>query len=266
MSSRAAGGLAVGLKRAGFRIAAAVEIEPHSFATYKANPRSEVEVRRAKAEERPRRDAWMDAHPDPGFRRLAGRGLRSIAAFRGPWLGLAAWPNGAFACGPRDRWIGGKPAQPFRRLEWLANPTRFLVRSGPGWFPNRASFFRARRTRRRADDGRATPGHRVLGTETFRDPKRVPGTRYRAAGWKGLGRTRGFARAHGPYTDPPGTPKERFRPPLRPDARALLARPQPRPPDLSITRTECLHGKSQHIVYATAFGIWGTEDSFFDGI
>ena len=32
-----AGGLSVGLKRAGFRVVAAIELEAHAFATYKAN-------------------------------------------------------------------------------------------------------------------------------------------------------------------------------------------------------------------------------------
>ncbi len=37
----------------------------------------------------------MDHHHYLGFRRLAGSGLRSIATFRGTWLGLAARQNGA---------------------------------------------------------------------------------------------------------------------------------------------------------------------------
>jgi len=39
------GGLTVGLKRSGFTVVSAVEIEPHAFATYKAN-HSEVTVYR----------------------------------------------------------------------------------------------------------------------------------------------------------------------------------------------------------------------------
>ena len=194
---------------------------------------SEVEVRLAKPEERPLWDAVMDAHHYLGFRRLAGRGLRYVAAFGGRWLGLAAWQNGAFKCKPRDRWCGWKPEQQFRRLEFIANNTRFLVLSEPGVFPNFASFFLARMTRRLADDWLAAHGHRVLLAETFCDPELFPGTMYRAAGWEGLGKTRGFARANGRYTDPHGKPKEIFVASLRPDARALLSSPLPLPPDVA---------------------------------
>ncbi len=70
---------------------------------------SEVEVRLARPEERPLLDALMNEYHDLGFRRLAGRGLRYLATFRGHWLGLAAWQNGAFKCAPRDQWTGWKP-------------------------------------------------------------------------------------------------------------------------------------------------------------
>ena len=194
---------------------------------------SEVEVRLARPEERPLWDALMDEHHYLGFRRLAGRGVRYVATFRGKWLGLAAWQNGAFKCRPRDRWIGWKPEQQFQRLELIANNTRFLVLGAPGTFPNLASFFLARMTRRLADDWLEVHGHRVLLAETFCDPEHFAGTMYKAAGWQALGRTKGFARANGRYTDPHDKFKEIFVASLRPDARQLLSRRRPLPCDVA---------------------------------
>ena len=152
---------------------------------------SAVEVRLATHGERALWDALMDRHHYLGFRRLAGRGLRCVAAFQGRWLGLAAWQNGAFKCQPRDGWIGWRPERQFGRLEMVANNTRFLVLCEPGAFPNLASRVLSLMTRRLADDWLAAHGHRVLAAETFVDPKRFSGAMYRAAGWEGLGRTRG---------------------------------------------------------------------------
>ena len=194
---------------------------------------SDVEIRLARPQERPLWDSLMDERHYLGFQRLAARGLRYVASFGDRWLGLAAWQNGAFKCAPRDRWCGWRPEQQFRRLEMVANNTRFLILSEPGVFPNLASFFLAGMTRRLADDWLAAHGHRVLLAETFCDPARFSGTMYRAAGWECLGRTKGFARANGRYTDPHGRPKEIFVTPLRPDARALLSSPQPLPPDVA---------------------------------
>ena len=148
---------------------------------------SEVEVGLARPEERPLRDAQVVEHHYLGFRRLAGRGLRYVATFGGRWLGLAAWQNGAFKRGPRDRWTGWKPERQFRRLETVANNTRFLVLSAPGVFPNLASRFLSRVTRRLSDGWLDAHGHGVLVAETFRDPEPFPGTMYRAAGWGGAG-------------------------------------------------------------------------------
>ncbi|MCY4237986.1 MAG: DUF4338 domain-containing protein, partial [Rhodospirillaceae bacterium] len=133
---------------------------------------------------------------------------------------LAAWQNGAFKCAPRDRWVGWRSAQQFRRLERVANNTRFLILSDPGVFPNLASRFLSLMTRRLSADWLAAHGHCVLLAETFCAPALFPGTMYRAAGWEGLGETKGYARANGRYTDPHGRPKEIFVTPLLSDARA----------------------------------------------
>ena len=65
--------------------------------------------------------------------------------------------------------------------------------------------------------------------ETFVDPTRFVGTMYRAGNWILVGRTRGFARSNGRYTEPHGRLKEMYLYPLRPDARARLRAPQPCP-------------------------------------
>ncbi len=194
---------------------------------------SEVEVRLARPEERPLWDALMDEHHCPGFRRLAGRGLRYVATFGDRWLGLAAWQNGAFKCRPRDRWTGWKPEQQFRRLEMVANNTRFLILSEPGVFPNLASRVLAGMTRRLAGDWLEAHGHRALLAGMSCDPELFPGTMHRAAGRTGPGETRGFARSDGRCTGPRGKPKEIFATPLRPDAREPLSNPMPLPPDVA---------------------------------
>ncbi len=190
---------------------------------------SEVRTRLARPDERPLRDALTDERHCLGFRRLAGRGLRCIATFRGQWLGMAAWQNGAFKCRPRDRWCGWRQAEQFRRLELIANNTRFLILAEPGVLPNLASTFLAGMTRRLADDWLDAHGHRVPVAETFRDPERFAGTMYRAAGWQGLGETEGHARSNGQHADPHGEPKEILVTQLRTDAREPLSNPMPLP-------------------------------------
>ena len=61
------------------------------------------------------------------------------------------------------------------------------------------------------------------------DPSRFHGGAYDASNWLRVGRTKGFARHNGTYTDPHKVPKEMFVRPLRADARARLADPVDRP-------------------------------------
>ena len=167
----------------------------------------------------------MDQRHYLGFKRFAGRGLRYVFEWHGHWLGLAGWQSGAFKCGPRDRWVGWKRGIQFARLHLISNNTRFLILGEPGCFPNLASFALAGMTRRLSADWYAAWGHELLLAETFVDPSRFCGHMYAAAGWTRLGRTKGFARASGKYTDPHGVPKDLHVFPLRRDARRRMREP-----------------------------------------
>ena len=189
----------------------------------------EVEVRLITPMERLRWDAVMNKHHYLRFHRFAGQGLRYVVTWRGQWLALSGWQGGAFKCKPRDRWIGWKQIDQFRRLDLIANNTRFLVLANPGVFWNLASFFLSTMTRRLAADWQKIYGHGVLIAETFCDPEQFAGTMYQASGWQMLGETKGYARSNGRYTDPHNKPKQIWVRTLRRDAQKLLANPEPLP-------------------------------------
>ena len=185
----------------------------------------EVEVRLARPDERRRWDALMDRHHYLGFRQFAGRGLRHVALWCGHWLALMGWQSGAFKCAPRDRWLGWHRSVQFRRLHLIGNNTRFLILPEAQGIANLASRVLGRSLRRVSADWEAAWGHPLELAETFVDCARFHGGAYDASNWVRVGRTKGFARHNGAYTDPHGRSKEMFVRPLRVDARARLADP-----------------------------------------
>ena len=189
----------------------------------------EVEVRPARPDERRRWDALVAEHHYLGFRQFAGRGLRHVAVWNGHWVALLGWQSGAFKCGPRDRWLGWHRSVQFRRLHLIGNNTRFVVLPEASGIANLASRALSRSLRRLSADWEAAHGHPLELAETFVDPERFKGTCYAASNWTALGRTKGFARSNGSYTDPHGSPKEMHVRPLRRDARRRLADPSDRP-------------------------------------
>ena len=183
----------------------------------------EVTVRPARADERRRWDALMAEHHYLGFKQFAGRGLRHVAEWEGHWVALAGWQSGAFKCRPRDRWLGWHRSVQFRRLHLIGNNTRFLVLPEASGVPGLASRALSRSLRRLSADWQETYGHPLELAEAFVDPTRYRGTCYRASNWTPVGRTKGFARHNGRYTDARGAAKEMYVRPLRPDARERLS-------------------------------------------
>ena len=186
----------------------------------------DVKVRPVRGiEERWRWDALVERDHYLPFHGLFGKSLRHVAMRGGRWLALLGWQAGAFKVGVRDAWIGWSREQQFSRLHLIANNARFAVLD-EGWAPNLASRVLGLSLRRLARDMRALHGYPVLLAETFVDPSRFAGACYRAANWRSLGFTRGYARASGGTARwrEHGQPKEVFVYALERDAPTALCR------------------------------------------
>lgn len=152
-----------------------------------------LEVRIMKPAEEEKWDQFMKEHHYLGFERLSGEMLKYVAEMDGEWVALLGWGSGAFKCTDRDKWIGWRSDQQWKRLKYIANNQRFLILP---WvrIKNLASRILGLSLRRISEDWENRHGHPLLMVETFVEKGRFTGTCYKAAGWKLLGETKGYGR------------------------------------------------------------------------
>ncbi len=208
------------------------ETTPEGFAL------RDVVVRLARPDEVCRWNRVVDRHHDLGFKQFAGRGLRYVFTWRGRWMGAAGGQTGAFRCAPRDRWMGWRRKEPLERLHLIGNNTRFVILGGRRAFRGLASCALSRMQRRLSDDWKAAYGNPLRVAESLVSPTKFRGTLYKAANWKYVGRSKGYARANGRSTDPHGEAKDRYGVPLRRDACRRLRDRAPLPAAWELRATQ----------------------------
>ena len=187
----------------------------------------EVVVRPIDWRERKRWEELMKRHHYLGFHALMGESIRYVALWRGEWVALLSWSSAALKCGVRDEWIGWPRALQWQRLHLIANNSRFLILA-PGARRNLASRVLGLNVKRLCSDWQRHYAHPILLAETFVDPRRFQGTCYRAAGWRELGKTKGFGKRGAHYVEH-GAPKRVWVRPLEKGACQRLADPRPDP-------------------------------------
>lgn len=145
-----------------------------------------------------------------------------IATCNDEWLGLLSFSAAALKCGARDRWIGWGHRLQYDRLHLVANNSRFLILPDCH-YKNLASKILSLCSRRIQKDWQDRFGFPLLMMETFVDPSRFVGTIYHAANWKLVGKTKGYQRIRGGYSNSQQTSKLVFVQPLQRNARLVLS-------------------------------------------
>ena len=150
------------------------------------------------APEHRRWDRLVARHHYLSFEGLFGKALRHVATLDETWIALVGWQAAALKLAARDRWIGWSPQQQRRRLHLVAQNSRFVIL--PAWqgAANLASRVLGLSLRRLSDDMLEMHGFPLLLAESFVDRERFAGTCYRAANWRSLGFSGGYARLPGP--------------------------------------------------------------------
>jgi len=157
-----------------------------------------------------------------GYRGTVGENLQYTVRTRdGRLLACLLFGSAAWACQPRDAFIGWSRVQRSARLAWLTNNTRFLILPSVR-VPHLASWILGAVLRRLSGDWTRKYGHPIALVETFVERDRFVGTSYRAANWQRVGSTTGRSRQDR-YTTLSVPLKDVYVYPLRADFREVLA-------------------------------------------
>ena len=166
-----------------------------------------------------------------GYQNLLGHRLKYLAVIQGRPVAALSFSAPALKLRVRDHYIGWSAEQRKSYLKHLANNSRFLILP---WvqIPHLASHVLALTLRRLKQDWERHFQIPLWLVETFVDPRRFPGTSYKAANWQCLGSTGGFGKRGIGYTYH-GVGKEVYVYVLDPDFRQRIGceplLPLPRP-------------------------------------
>jgi len=154
---------------------------------------SDLAVRPVTIEEKGRWKSLMDEHHYLGFAGVGGRSIFYVATLQEQWVALLCWSSAALHVGVREQWLGWDAAVRQKRLQFIANNSRFLILPGVA-IKNLASKVLSLNLARLSSDWQTFHGSSIWLAETFVDPSRYLGTCYLAANWQVIGQTQGFSR------------------------------------------------------------------------
>ena len=137
---------------------------------------------------------FLSAYHYLGFSGTVGENLKYMAYDRHDRpLACLLFGSAAWACGPRDDFIGWDREKRGKNLSLATNNMRFLILP---WVSVKylASHILSKVCQRIKDDWTAKYGHPLYLLETFVERDRFRGTCYKASNWTRVGRTKGRSR------------------------------------------------------------------------
>jgi len=170
---------------------------PHSTLAVKAGLKDLLPVEIKPVEDKGELDlfkCFLSLYHYLGFSGTVGENLKYMAYDRDKRpLACLLFGSSAWACGPRDSFIGWDRKKRESNLTLTTNNMRFLILP---WVSVKylASHILSIACRRIKDDWEATYGHPVYLLETFVEGDRFAGTCYKASNWIHVGETRGRSR------------------------------------------------------------------------